>query len=300
LKVFIWTEAFNCGEILNPMLSSYIKHNNYPIHIYGTQLDFEQVEIKSELFIWDFLNKKTFFRKPLQSKILKGYQSGHKGTAYLWEYVINSREEEILIHLDSDTIFLEEVIEDLIQAIKVDGYSIAGSRRPYRNRDYRKDGKDKVALDNRPDVVNTDCFAFTSDKITKRPKFWLRRKILGRRVSLKPVVDAFDPITFEIIKKKGTVKYMDTPDNGEHSWPDGASKFLQARISFSAVGSGCNFIKNGHVGIPEHYANYAIASYALFAREFLQKDIGVIPLENEGLTNKLNKLDKINWKLIKD
>jgi hypothetical protein len=157
-----------------------------------------------------------------------------------------------------------------------------------------------VALDNRPDVVNTDCFAFTTDKIKKRPKFWLRRKILGRRVSQKPVVDAFDPVTFEIIKRKGRVKYMDTPDNGVHSVADGDSKFLQARISFSAVGSGCNFYKNGHSGIPEHYAKYAIASYSLFAKEFLQKDIAVDPLVNEGLTKKIDKLDKINWKLIKD
>jgi hypothetical protein len=280
------------------MLSSYLKHNRYPLHIFGTEQDFKEVIIKSDLINWEFLNEKKLFGKSIQQKILKGYQSGHKGTAYLWEHIINTRKEEILIHLDSDNIFLDEVIEDLIHSIKVEGYSIAGSRRPYRFRHYRKDGKDNFALNKRPDVVNTDCFAFTVDKINKRPKFWLRRKILGRRISLKPVVDAFDPITFEIIKKKGRVKYMDTPNNGPHSLPDGESKFLQARISFSAVGSGCNFYKNGHQGIQEHYAKYAIASYSLFSKEFLQKDIGVAPLVNDGLTKKIDKLDKINWKLI--
>ncbi len=282
------------------MLASYLKHNKYPLHVYGTEKDFEEVEIKSDLITWDFLKKRKLIGNSLQQKVLKGYKSGHKGTAYLWEHIINTRKEEILIHLDSDNIFLDEVIEDLITAIKIEGYSIAGSRRPYRYRHYRKDGKDNLALNNRPDVVNTDCFAFTVDKINKRPKFWLRRKILGRRVSLKPVVDAFDPITFEIIKNNGRVKYMDSPNNGSHSLADGDSKFHQARISFSAVGSGCNFYKNGYQDIPEHYAKYAIASYSLFSKEFLDRDIGVTPLVNEGLTNKLDKLDKLNWKLNKD
>jgi hypothetical protein len=158
---------------------------------------------------------------------LKGYTKGHKGTALLWEYIINSRDEDILIHLDSDNIFLADVIEDLIQAIEVEGHDLAGSRRPYRSRHYRRNGKDSKQLDARPDTVNTDCFAFTKNKIKRYPRFWLRRKILGRRVSPKPVVDAFDPVTFEIIKKNGKVKYMDSPDAGFHATPNWNSKFFK-------------------------------------------------------------------------
>jgi hypothetical protein len=297
MKVFIWTEAFNCGEILEPMLASYLAHNKYPIHVYATEKDFQEAKVKSNLVIFESLNSKSFFGKSLESKILKGYTKGHKGTAILWEHIIHSRNEDILIHLDSDNIFLADVIEDLIQAIEVEGHDLAGSRRPYRSRHYRRDGKDSKQLDARPDTVNTDCFAFTKDKIKRHPRFWLRRKILGRRVSLKPVVDAFDPVTFEIIKQNGKVKYMDSPDAGFHSTSNWNSKFLNSRISFAAVGSGCNFFKNGYGSVPEHYAKYAISSYSLFALELLNKDIGIPPLINEGITDKLKKLDKKTWKL---
>ena len=140
-------------------------------------------------------------------------------------------------------------------------------------------------------------WAKSKNKIKKYPRFWLRRKILGRRVSPKPVVDAFDPVTFEIIKQNGKVKYMDSPDAGFHSTPNWNSKFLNSRISFAAVGTGCNFFKNGNRFVPEQYANYAISSYSLFALELLNKDIGIPPLINEGITSKLNKLDKETWKL---
>jgi hypothetical protein len=297
MKVFIWTEAFNCGEILEPMLSSYLAHNEYPIHVYATEKDFQEAKTKSDLVIFESLNSKSFFGKTLESKILKGYTKGHKGTAILWEHIIHSRNEDILIHLDSDNIFLADVIEDLIQAIEVEGYDLAGSRRPYRSRHYRRDGKDSKQLDARPDTVNTDCFAFTKHKIKRYPRFWLRWKILGRRVSLKPVVDAFDPVTFEIIKQNGKVKYMDSPNAGFHSTANWSSKFLESRISFAAVGSGCNFFKNGYGTVPEHYAKYAISSYSLFASQLLNKDIGISPLINEGITDKLAKLDKKTWKL---
>ena len=297
MKVFIWTEAFNCGEILKPMLSSYLTHNKYPIHVYGTEKDFQEAAINSDQVIFESLSRKRLFQKSLECKILNGYTKGHKGTSILWEYIINSRDENILIHLDSDNIFLDDVVEELIWAIEVEGHDLAGSRRPYRHRHYRRDGKDSKKIDARPDTINTDCFAFAKDKIKKHPRFWLRRKILGRRVSLKPVVDAFDPVTFEIIKRNGKVKYMDSPNAGSHSTVNWKSKFLESRISFAAVGSGCNFFKNGYGSVPEHYAKYAISSYSLFALELLNKDIGIAPLISDGITDRLAKLDKTTWKL---
>jgi hypothetical protein len=294
--VFIWTEAFNCGEILAPMLSSYVKHHNLPIHVYGTQNDLDEVLVKSDLIVFEKLNKR-YNAVSVLDKILKGYKNGHKGTAILWAYLIKTRSEKIFIHLDSDTIFLEDVVTDLIDAIMMQGYSIAGSRRAYKNRAYRKEGLDGKLLNLRPDAVNTDCFAFDTQYINKHPYFWLRRKILGRRVSINPVVDFFDPITFEIIKKGGLIKYMDSPDGGFNSFIDNDSKFIKSRISFAAVGSGCNFYKNGHTGIPKGYSDFALASYSLFAFEFLQKNTGIAPLKSEELESKLLLLDKENWVL---
>jgi hypothetical protein len=294
MEVFVWTEAFNCGEILNPMLSSYIKHNNWPIHVFGTKSDLDEVSVKSELIVLENLNTKQKC-KSIENKIINGYKNGHKGTAILWEYLVKSRREKIFVHLDSDTIFLDNVITDLVSAIKDEGYSIAGSRRAYKNRGYRKEGKGGIQLDLRPDCVNTDCFAFTKEHIRCFPRFWLRRKIQGKRISLKPVVDFFDPVTFEIIKKNGKIKYMDSPNDGHSSLINYKSKFMESRISFAAVGSGCNFYKNGHKGIPTGYSGFALSSYSLFAKEFLNKEIGIKPLEDKIIFEKLIRLDKSKW-----
>jgi hypothetical protein len=277
------------------MLSSYITHNNYPIYVYGTISDINEVSIKSDLIIFKTLPSKNRFFKSTEEKILKGYKKGHKGTAILWEHLIHSRKEKIFIHLDSDTIFVSEVITDLVNAIQYENNSIAGSRRPYKNRGYRKTGFDSKKLDLRPDSINTDCFAFTTKYISKRPRFWLRRKILGKRISLKPVVDFFDPVTFEIIEKKGGVKYMDSPHNGFSSTINYESNFMESRISFAAVGSGCNFFNNNVENIPKGYIDFALASYSLFANEFLQKDIGVPKLSDDRLSSKLSRLDRIKW-----
>jgi hypothetical protein len=297
MEVFIWTEAFNCGEILQPMLESYIKHNNYPIHVFGKNSDLEKISIKSDLIICKTLSSERSFFSTIEKRVLAGYKNGHQGTAILWEHLINSRSESIFIHLDSDTIFLDDVISDLVNAIKVDGYSIAGSRRPYRFRPYRQEGRDGYNLNVRPDCINTDCFAFSPNYISKNPRFWLRRKILGKRVSIYPVVDFFDPVTFEILKKGGKIKYMDSPNEGLHSIPNKESKFIKSRISFAAVGSGCNFHKNGFKGIPIGYSSFAIASFSLYSREFLNSDIGVAPLEDLEIQKKLENLDKVNWRL---
>jgi len=291
---FIWTEAFNCGEILNPMLASFLKHHNFPIHVFASEKDFQEVDVKSHLLVHNPYPNKIVKHK-IEKKVLNGYKRGHLGTAILWGYIIQSRNEQIFIHLDADTIFLNDVISDLLKAIEHEKYSIAGSRRAYKNRGYRKSGKDGLMLDRRPDAVNTDCFAFTKEFISTRPRFILKRKILGRRTSLKPVVDFFDPVTFEIISKGGKIKYMDSPENGSQSLINNESKFMNSRISFAAVGSGCNFYKNGSTGIPVGYSGFALASYSLYCKHLLDKKIEHEPLVSDELVEKLSKLDKQNW-----
>jgi hypothetical protein len=271
-----------------------VKHHNYPINVYATDQDFEGLSVMSPLITFETLDSKGGFSS-IERKILRGYKKGHKGTAILWEYLINEKIGDIYIHLDSDQIFLGDVVTDLVRAIKDEGYAIAGSRRAYKNRSYRLGGRDGVRLNQRPDCVNTDCFAFKINKIRRYPRFWLRRKILGRRVSIKPSIDAFDPITFEIIQKGGKIKYMDSPESGFHYYTNLDSKFMKAIISFGAVGSGCNFYKNGHSGIPTGYSSYALSSYSLFAATFLNKEIDIPPLKNEILSIQIARIDKENW-----
>lgn len=294
--VFIWTEAFNCGEILNPMLKSYITHNEFELNIFGTNSDFDHVTVESPLLKFHYLknDKKTF---NLENKILKNYKYGHNGTAELWKYLITKRNEKYFIHLDSDTIFLADVITELIESVKLKGYSLVGSRRPYLYRSYRKSGSDGISLDKLSDVVATDCFIFDKKLIQKRPYWYLKRKIVGRRPIKHPVVDFFDPVSFEIISKGGSVLYIDSPNQGISSVTNLDSEYMQKRISFAAVGSGLNFYKNPEVVTSPGYRSFALSSYSLYAKWLLNKDIGITPLDAPEIVIKLEKLNQNTWKI---
>jgi hypothetical protein len=295
-NVFIWTEAFNCGEILNPMIASYLKHNDFILNVFGTSEDLKEVHSSSPLLKFHDLrkNKKTI---KIEKKILNSYKSGHKGTAELWSYLVRSRDERYFLHLDSDTIILDDVITELITYAKVDGYSLVGSRRPYLNRTYRKSGLDGVMLNRLPDVVNTDCFVFDKELISLKPSWNLRRKIWGKRPLSHPVVDFFDPISFEIINKGGKVCYIDSPNQGTQSVTNLRSDFHNKRISFAAVGSGLNFFKNPKTKTSLGYRDFALASYSLYSKWLLNKNIDIPPLDNPDLIGKLKKLNQDTWKL---
>ena len=231
----------------------------------------------------------------IEKKILNGYKKGHLGTAILWQFLITTRNEEILIHLDSDTVFVNDGISEVIDALAKKEFSIAGSRRPYRYRPFRNVGKDHVMLDCLPDAVNTDCFGFKKDFIKKNPRFMLRRKILGRRTSFIPNIDFFDPITFEIKARGGKICYLDSPTDGAHSIPNKQSKFMQSRISFAAVGSGSNFFKNPSTKTSAGYKNFALKSYSLYAKNLLDIETGLETLVEPELEEKLSRLDRVNW-----
>ena len=38
---FIWTEAIGCGEILPPMINSYLMHHDYPLNVFLCNEDLE-------------------------------------------------------------------------------------------------------------------------------------------------------------------------------------------------------------------------------------------------------------------
>jgi hypothetical protein len=200
-----------------------------------------------------------------------------------------------LIHIDSDTIFVQNGTNEIIDALTQKGFSIAGPRRPYRHRTYRLSDKSSAKLNNLPDAVNTDCFGFRKTLIKRQPKFLMRRKILGKRTSLVPCIDFFDPITFEINNRGGKICYLDSPSAGSHSIPDKQSKFMQSRISFAAVGSGSNFFKNSNVQTSVGYKMFALKSYTLYAKNLLGIDTGLEPLKDKEIEEKLSRLDTVNW-----
>lgn len=297
-KVFIWTEAFNCGEILTPMLSSYIKHNPYQIYVFGTKSDLEKVAIKSPQIILASIDEMNVGGdSKCEKEILDSYKKGHKGTSKLWSYLIKSRPEQFLLHIDADTIFLGDTTSVLVEAVTSGKFALAGSRRPYFNRPYRKSGIDGWLLDKLPDTVNTDCFAFDKNYINTFPFWNLNRKILGKRSLRNPVIDFFDPITFEIIRKKGKILYVDSPDQGNVGTVNWESFFHTSRIAFAAVGSGVNFFKNPQVKVPTGYKNFALSSYSLYSYYILGKDLGIQMHSDDKMIKKLLRLNIETWSL---
>ena len=291
--VFIWTEAFNCGEILPPMVQSYLAHHAESLNIFASEKDFEFIDsIKDSRLILNSLEKTNI---KIYRKIISGYKKGHLGTANLWSYLIRNQKEKIFIHLDADNIFVDNATKELIQKLYFEKYALVGSRRPYRMRTYRLEGFDVKKLNNLPDVVNTDCFGFNTSFIKKFPIWLLKRRILGKRQLKRPIIDFFDPISFEIIDKGGKVFFMDSPNDGNSSVTNLESDFHSKRISFAAVGSGLNFFKNPDAKSSEGYIRYAKASYSLFSNLILGKKLNFPLLKDEKLLQQISRLDKEKW-----
>jgi hypothetical protein len=129
------------------------------------------------------------------------------------------------------------------------------------------------------------------------PNFILKRKIEGKRTSFRPVIDFFDPITHDFVKQNYAIAYLDTPQEGFHSTPNLTSNFHSKRISFAAVGSGINFLKNPETKTSVGYKNFALSSYSLYAKYILDRQVDFPPLVDPILEDKLKRLDKTNWTL---
>ena len=74
---YIWTECFGCGEILPPMIESFLYHHDTKIHVIGTKKDFESINyLHDERVVRVELEKVDF---KTYKKVLKGYKNGHAG-----------------------------------------------------------------------------------------------------------------------------------------------------------------------------------------------------------------------------
>jgi len=295
--ILIWTEAFNCAEILPPFLKSFRKHHANEIFVATTKREFDNLpSLPGVRFlpVQNSLVSKTN-RTDLKA-IKKGFNSGHLGTARLWANIIQNRREKYLIHLDADTVFLDEVISHIINGLN-SGFDFVGTRRPYLHRGYRITGTDSIRLDRHPDAINTDIIGFRRKSIPTRNSPFLTRWIRGKRPLRYPVVDYFDPVLFKALRRQSKVLYIDSPDRGPQSVPNPNSHVLQSRISFAAVGSGLNFLKHPDIQTSPGYRAYAISSFALFSKYLLDYEIGAETLENPDLEAKLKKLNKDTWRL---
>lgn len=291
---FIWTEALGCAEILSPMLSSYITHHDCNIHVFIYKDELDKIPTNKKIIPVLISDSNDKFSKKY---FAEGYKHGHLGTARLWSYIIKTYPAEYFVHLDSDTIFLDDIVSDLL--LRIRDFGVVGSRRPYRFAAGKKKFR-ALQFFLKPDAVNTHCFAFRNS-FKKYSLDRLIQLISARNSNLInrimfPVIDFFDPVTFALRKKYG-IYYLDSENQGKHGHYSRYGAFEQKMISFSAVGSGYSFFHGNSKATSKSYEEFAISSYSLYSKYLLGKDIGVEPLKSEYLESLLMKLDVNTWLL---
>ena len=209
---FIWTEIFNCGKIGKIAIKSFLKHHpNLIVNVYGFEDDFEWIDNHKRIIkhtfpndskltrsIFHRLNKINGLKGHLDLSMLKdGFSNGHLGTARLWAFLIQNRKEKNLIHFDSDTIFIDNLLDDIIEKGKQ--FDIVAPPRCYK---YNPMGNNE--FNDFEDTAATNCFLFNREKIDI---FSYDKLVLMCQGSFNPlghkVIDFFDPISFNIRKNNG-------------------------------------------------------------------------------------------------
>jgi hypothetical protein len=125
------------------------------------------------------------------------YQHGHEGTAFLWAKIIANRTEDFLLHLDSDTVFLGDVVSPIIAQLE-SGYGVVGTRRPYKEqvRNGNVKGYRRFQFYFYRDAVNTYAFGFDRRSIKLKSFQDIQDKIRAKYSSrilqrIFPVIDFF-------------------------------------------------------------------------------------------------------------
>ena len=300
VDAFVWTECFNCPQIALPMLKSFLTHHaELNIHVLCFQEErsfFENLDSRiiaispSENFLI-----RLFFRD--ERAIRAGYRKkSHLGTARSWANVFHSINSDYFVHLDSDQIFLGDLVSDILEKLE-SGFDLVGTRRPYFHRSYRKEGRDGRRLDRLPDSLNTDLVGFHKDVIGTLLSPMLVRKVRGRRTSRKPVIDFFDPLIHRALLSNRRTFFLDSQSTDLVGQVNLESHFYTQRLQFAAVGSGMNFFSNPESTSSPGYREYALQSYALWSKYFDENPIDYNRLDAPELVAKLNRLDQTLWTL---
>jgi hypothetical protein len=261
----------NCPEICVNALISYFEFHTKPVNVFLTEKDIPILEKQS--FPKDLLHLHI-----IDKQIATVYQTnGHLGTAILWYNAILKNSSSKLIHFDSDVIFKENMI-DLLES-ELETHDIVGGRRCYQhNANNRED------IRNLSDVVTTYCFGFNPQKITKNYLLPQNSNLLISMIRGftnpigHPILDFFDPVSFDIIKNGGTIFFIDYEIIGgfnnlgsrNNSYPilNKQMDYGSHIIHFSSVGSGLNFFKAIQEGksirVPETYVKYALGTLNIY------------------------------------
>ena len=56
--LFIWTEAFNCAELLNPVLESFCKTSEYHVNAFVFDFEFDKINFFNDQVIYHIIPTK--------------------------------------------------------------------------------------------------------------------------------------------------------------------------------------------------------------------------------------------------
>ena len=273
---FIFSICYNCGKILKKALESFFKfHPNEKVHIFGTAKDFKELK--------DFNQNLEFIELSGDDKLKEYYKNGHFGTAYIMAKVLKKEfgDYKNIIHFDSDVIFREECLSDIVFGFE-QGYDLIGQRRSYEKN--RCNRNDLVGI---PDVIGTCFFGLNLEKLPNYEFDILHRMVAGYHNPHKhPILDFFDPVSFDILYNGGKLKYLDNNDYGasneEGSWANEYPElnllfdFGKKFVHFAGIGSGMNFYYNGSGTVPVSYSDWAIERFSLYEKIFYNEDLKVL------------------------
>ncbi len=264
--IFIFTEAIGCELIGAEAVKSFHRFHNRKIHVFIKEGEIGKF-VPHENTIFHVI-------KP-DSPIIEHYKSGHLGTAVLWVNIMQENPGKRFIHFDSDVIFRGNMVDDIVTSL-MSGADLVGPRRAYAMNCNKRDD-----VRNLPDVVQTYCFGFNSAKITTTDINVLVNHFRGYPIERKhPVIDFFDPISFEILDNGGRIEFIDENIIGGvnkkglrlnkfpiiNSFIDAGEKIAH----FSSVGSGLAFYekmtRGEPINVPQSYVSHSLFTYDMYQR----------------------------------
>jgi hypothetical protein len=224
-----------CGKIGRIALDSFHKYHDHQVHVYGTPDDFAHIIPHPNNILIE-----------VDPTILKGYVHGHVGTALLWEQIIKNCPSTYMLHFDSDVIFRQNIVEDMIALTPE--YDLIG---PIRN--YHHNPHNNPSVRYLTDICQTNCTLWNKDRISPQyisgktsVRAWVRNIAtlsplqLARRIKWQikhllgtyqmsrfaqmihgtynpfpfPTIDFFDPVMFDMVKNGASIYHLDFDEVG--------------------------------------------------------------------------------------
>ena len=289
MEPLVWTEVFGCGPIAGPVVESYVAHHSHPLTVYGMPTDLAHVPRHPH--VQRVVPSKSTEGSSARSVAVRYRRGGHAGTAHLWAGLIRTNAKRHLIHIDSDQVFIGNAVDEVLDALCA-GAAIAGPRRTYM---FNDNGRDDVR--HLPDTVATFCFGFQASAIPHWPRLLLERAIRGQRLSSRPVLDFFDPITNYVIDQRvKQVVYLDNPDAGSSANTDPESPFLRKILSMpSGAASGCALAFRPAPGNETPYQAHCRASWDYFEEHLLRTTSSRRCTCTSPLCQSLGGLNRRTW-----